>query len=496
MEKYTRSLCVALLCVMVALGVFAQSGNLTTGAIAGKVTDNTGSPLPGVTVTVTSLDTGLTRTNYTGADGAYDFNLLPPGTYKIVAELTGLGSAGIPRATVLLGNTTRADLKIAPAVAETITVTASAPIVDTQRTGLAQSVTSQQIENLPIFGRDFRSLATLTPGVTGASYDGSITANGARPLSTDYNIDGASSNNDFYGQQTGGSRPQFTFSQAAIKEFQVVRTQYDAEYGRGVGATVNAITKSGTNDIDGQVFFFDRKASWASARPSAHPADVAGTTYWMPITDAYLAKDSTQPGFTLGGPLVRDQLFYFVGADGQKQNQPVLIGYDMRTSTQFTALTAAQQQQLFDKIQSVVGAPYQDGLSYGVDNKLKTYLLKADANIGTKNHWSLRDNITNYDTTNSGSTSSFGLNQTNEVDKFYQLVAEGDTIFTSNAFNQLILQLGRDQRPVTARYSGTEFSIDWGQTQYFGTNDTTPSTADEKKYQFKDTFQWQAKGSR
>lgn len=486
-----RSFCVALLCVLVTLGAFAQTGSLTTGSIAGKVTDNAGAPLPGVTVTATSLETGMTRSTYTGSDGAYDFNLLPPGNYKVVAELEGLGKSAVPKATVLLGNTTKSDLKIAPAVAETITVTAAAPIVDTQRAGLAQSVTSTQIENLPIFGRDFRSLATLTPGVTAASYDGSITANGARPLSTDYNIDGASSNNDFYGQQTGGSRPQFTFSQAAIKEFQVVTAQYDAEFGRGVGATVNAISKSGTNDVDGQIFYFDRRTSWASSRPLAHQASVGGTNYWLPITDAYLAKDSTQPGFAVGGPIVRDQLFYFANFDSMKQNQPVLIGDNMLNSTNFTSLSPTDQQKVLDKIQSVVGAPYQEGLNYSVDNKLKTYLVKFDANVGTKNHWSLRDNITKYDTTNSGSTSSFGLNQTNEIDKFYQIVAEGDTIFTASAFNQVIAQIGRDQRPVTSRYGGTEFAINWGRSQYFGSNDTTPSTADEKKYQFKDTLQWQ-----
>ncbi len=497
MEKPTRSLCVALLCVMVALGAFAQSGNLTTGSIAGKITDNTGSPLPGVTVTTTSLDTGLTRTTYSGSDGAYDFNLLPPGTYKIVAELTGLGKTAVPRATVLLGNTTRADIKIAPAVAETITVTAAAPIIDTQRTGLAQSVTSQQIENLPLFGRDFRSLATLTPGIGTSGYSGDptgITANGARPLSTDYNIDGASSNNDFYGQQTGGSRPPFTFSQAAIKEFQVIRTQYDAEYGRGVGATVNAISKSGTNDIDGQLFYYDRRTSWAATRPTVINTNIGGTSYPLAVSDSYLAKDSTQPGFTVGGPLIRDQLFYFAGADGQKQSQPVVIGNDMRTYAQFLALTPDQQAAVLSKIQNAVGAPYQDGLNYSVDNKLKTYLVKLDGNLGSKNHWSLRDNITNYNTSNSGSTTSFGLNQTKEVDKFYQVVLEGDTIFTSNAFNQFIAQVGRDQRPVTTQYGGTEFALNFGYTQYFGLNDTTPSTADEKKYQLKDTVQFQWKG--
>jgi Carboxypeptidase regulatory-like domain len=483
MSMRTRSLCVALLCAMVALGAFAQSVNFTTGSIAGKVTDNSGAPLPGVTVTTTNLDTGLTRNTYTDKDGVYDFNLLPPGNYKVVAELAGLGSANVARTTVLLGSTTNANLKLSPQVSESITVTAATPIIDTQRTGMAQSVTNRQIENLPLLGRDFRSLASLTPGITTGSFDTSaITANGARPLSTDYNIDGASSNNDFFGSQTGGTRPPFTFSQAAIKEFQVVTSRYDAESGRGVGAVVNAITKSGTNDLEGQVFYFDRRASWASKRSTVINTNIGGTTYPLTISDSFLAKDSTQPGFVVGGPIVRDKIFYFVGADGQKQSQPFVIGTDMRTSAQFLALTPAQQQTVLSKIQTAVGAPYEQGLTYSQDNNLKTYLVKVDGNLGAKNHWSLRDNITKYDTTNTGSASSFGLNQSNEVDKFYQAVLEGDTVITNNLFNQFIGQIGRDQRPVTARNTGTEFSINWGSFQQFGAADTTPNVADEKKY--------------
>src|SRR5439155_19978632 len=131
----------------------------------------------------------------TESDGTFLISLLPPGNYRLEAELAGLGKSAVPRVTVLLGNTTKADIKLSPAVAETITVTAAAPVVDTQRTGTTASITNQQIEDLPILGRDFRSLAALTPGMTLSSFDGTITANGARGLSTDFNIDGANSTN-------------------------------------------------------------------------------------------------------------------------------------------------------------------------------------------------------------------------------------------------------------------------------------------------------------
>jgi len=495
-QNRARILFMALLCCVISVAAFGQGGNITNGSISGHVTDSSGAGLPGVTVSATNAATGLNRTEVTDNSGAYQFNLLPPGKYRVDAELAGLGKASLPSVTVLLGNDTRADVKITPQINESITVSAVAPIIDTNRTGMAASVTTQQIQNLPLLGRDFRSLAALTPGISTASFDGSITANGARPLSTDYNIDGASSNNDFFGQQTGGSRPPFTFSQAAIKEFQVIRTQYDAEYGRGVGAVVNAITKSGTNDLDGELFYFSRKKGWADTRPLTVNRDINGTTFPLSISDSFLAIDVNQPGFALGGPIVHDKLFFFVNADGMKRTQPVLFGAasDMRTSAQFNALSAAQQAAVLAKIQTAVGQPYEAGLKYDIGNKLNTYLVKLDQNLGSTTHLSLRDNITKYDTTDSGSTTTFGLNQTNEVDKFYQIALEGDTVLGNNLFNQFIGQVGRDQRPVTAATTGTEFSINWGTNQFFGAADTTPNTADEKKYQIKETLQYQWHG--
>jgi hypothetical protein len=496
MNNRTRSLFMALLCCVITVAAFGQGVNITNGSINGQVTDSSGAVLPGVTVTATNADTGQTRSGVTDNKGEYSLNLLPPGRYRVDAELAGLGKTSAPNVTVLLGNDTRTDLKLAPQVSESITVSSVAPVIDTQRTGMAASVTNKQIQNLPLLGRDFRALASLTPGVSAGSFDtASITANGARPLSTDFNIDGASSDNDFFGQQTGGTRAPFTFSQAAIKEFQVIRTQYDAEYGRGVGAIVNAITKSGGNNLEGELFYFDRSKSWASKRSATINTNINGTTFPLVVSDSFLAKNVTEPGFDLGGPILRDKLFFFVNADGQKNSQPALIGNDLRTSAQFLALTAAQQAAVLSKIQTNVGLPYESGLSYTQANKLNTYLVKLDGNLGEKNHWSLRDNITKFNTTDSGSTTTFGLNQTNEVDKFYQVALEGDSVFTSNLFNQFIGQVGRDQRPVTATNTGTEFSINYStNTQFFGAADTTPNTADEKKYQLKDTLNYQWRG--
>jgi hypothetical protein len=480
--RITRSLFAALLCLFAAFGMYAQSGNLTTGAVGGQVTDAGGAGLPGVTVTVINLDTGLTRSTVTENDGTYAINLLPPGSYKVTAELAGLGSANVPKTTVLLGNTTKTNIKLTPSVSESITVTAAAPIVDPTRSGTATSVTERQIEDLPILARDFKSLASLTPGVT-AAFGGRITSNGARGLATDYNIDGATSNNDFFGEQTGGTRAPFTFSQAAIKEFQVVRSQYNAEFGRGVGSQLNAITKSGSNNTDGEVFYFRRDRSWSTSRPAV-------LSNGQTVTESFRAKDSTQPGFAVGGPIMRDKLFYFANYDGQNQKLPI-SPTDLTLNAGFTSLTPALQQQFYDKIQALVGHPYADELVYNQTFNQKTYLGKLDANVGMKNHFSLRDNYTNF---TNGNNQSFNLlsNQGVEHDKFNQAVAQGETVFTNNFFNQFILQHSTDERPIDANANTPEVVITYaaGRTAFFGQNDFLPNNTKEKKNQIKDTVQY------
>jgi hypothetical protein len=480
--RTTRSLFVALLCVFAAFGAFAQGNNSTTGSINGIVTDNTGGALPGVTVTVTNVDTGLSRNTVTENDGTYAVNLLPPGNYRVVAELAGLGSATVPKANVLLGNNTKADIRLTPSVSESITVTAAAPIVDPTRSGTATSVTEQQIENLPILARDFKSLASLTPGIQTA-FGNRITSNGARGIATDYNIDGASSNNDFFGEQTGGTRAPFTFSQAAIREFQVIRSQYNSEYGRGVGATLNAITKSGSNNTDGEVFYFRRSRAWADSRSLV-------LSNGQTVTESFRAKDSTQPGFAIGGPVIHDRLFYFANFDGQRQKLPV-TATDITRNAGFTALTPALQQQFLDKVALLIGHPYTEELNYDQTFNQKTYLIKFDANVGMKNHFSIRDNYTNFENGNNQSLTTLHSNQGVENDKFNQLVGQGETVFTSNLFNQFIVQRSSDERPIVPTSSSTEVGVTYasGSTVFIGQNDFLPNNTKEVKTQLKDTVQ-------
>lgn len=474
---------ILLACVLGLPSLAAAQATAVTGQVEGRVTDTKGGALPGLTVTVTSTETGFKRVVVSGADGAYLANLLPPGRYRVDAELSGLGRAVAGPIDVLLDRSTRADLTLRPSVSETVDVVATAPLVDTSRTAMTMSVTNEQIQNLPLLGRDFRALASLTPGVVD-SFGGRITANGARGVATDYNIDGASSNNDFFGENTGGTRAPFTFSQAAIKEFQVVRSQYDAEFGRGVGAQLNAVTRSGSNEVSGEVFLYGRRRDWAASRQLLFNN---GQT----VVDSFRAKDSTQPGFAVGGPIVRDRLFFFGNFDAQRQKLPV-TATDIRTTTNYLALTPALQQQFLTKLENFLGASYDTQLSYDQTYDQNTYLGKVDWNLGTKIRLSIRDNYTNFENANNqpiGQQSNQGV----ENDKFNQLVGQMTMVVSPQIVNLLTVQHSNDQRPIEPVFRpGPEIQISGITTGSisFGRLNSLPNNTKENKLQVKNTLQY------
>ena len=476
MHSRIRSLMVAMLVVLCTAGVaLAQSGNVTTGAIAGVVADTSNAALPGVTVTVTNTQTGLTRNTVTENDGSYIIQLLPPGTYRVEASLEGLGRAQRPSALVLLGNTTKVDLAINPAISEQITVTAEAPVVDTRQTGLAASVTEEQIENLPILGRDFRDLALLTPGAV-TSFGERVAFNGGRGIATDYNIDGADTNSDFFGEQRGGTRAPFTFSQAAIREFQVIRSAFSAEYAKGSGGTLNAITKSGTNEFKGELFYYTRRADWASERPITNDG--------LNINDTFLAKDVDQYGFALGGPIMRDRLFFFVNTDWQDFARGV-VAADFRQDTDFLALSAAQQTQFIERVQQLTGRSVADEFNFETTDDQRVYMIKLDANIGSQHHISFRDNFSNYENLGSEGTTPFSNNGIFE-NNFNSAVLSAESVLSDGIFNQAIVQFSTEERPRTPTVTSimaTQIQ-DIGYT--FGQSDFLPSDLVEDKFQFKD----------
>lgn len=473
-----RKLPVIILAALMSILSASAQTTSTTGSIAGRVLDNSGSALPGVTVTASNVDTGLVRTAVTEGDGSYRVQLLPPGTYRVEAELSGLGTARRDRITVLLGSSSSLDLAINPQISDEITVTASAPVVDVRQSGLTTAVTESQIENLPILGRDFRDLALLTPGAV-TTFGDRVALNGARGIATTYNIDGADTNSDFFGEQRGGTRAPYTFSQAAIREFQVLRSTFSAEYSRSVGATLNAITKSGTNEFDGQVFFFRRDKEWASERPNRFRG--------LPITDTFEAKDVDQYGFAFGGPIVRDRLHFFLNTDFQDFSRGV-NAFDFRTDPDFAGLPVDTRNAFISRVEQLLGGSLANEFGYQTAEDQRTYLAKLDANLGSKHHLSVRDNFSEFENFGSEGTNPRSAQGT-FANQFNTAVLQSESVFTNSMFNQAILQLSKEERPRTPVNDRIPYTRVFGEISYsFGQLDFLPNNLIEDKLQLKDTL--------
>src|SRR5687768_14707216 len=303
-----RRTLLVLLLLLSASSLFAQS-QATTGVIEGVVSDPSGAALPGVTVTLRNTETNYTQRLVTDSAGRFRGVLLPLGAYELTAELEGFARRMLRGYTLNVGQTLTANVSLSQAaVAESIVVTAETPLVETARTEGSTRIDQASVEGLPNNGRNFLEYTKMTPGVTivqGPDGD-ELSINGQKGISNNVSVDGADFNNPFFGEQRGGQRPAFTFNLDAVKEMVVIADGANAEFGRSQSGFVNVITKSGTNDLKGTAHFVFKNDSLSSnaKRPDGSEA---------PKFDS----EQFQTGFTLGGPLRQDKLFYFVAYDMQ-----------------------------------------------------------------------------------------------------------------------------------------------------------------------------------
>jgi hypothetical protein len=306
MKHVSKALCAVLMTALtLAMPALARGqSQATTAEINGRVVDAQGGVLPGVTVTARSPETGYVRTVVSNEDGVFSLPLMPPGTYELTVELAGFGTfKQTVRPTVGANITINPTLQVA-GVAESITVSAAAPIVETSATVRTTTVDQEAIENLPINGRRFQDFITLTPTVQVDTQRGQLSFAGQRGINANVSIDGADYNQPFFGGIRGGERSNnaFTIPQEAIKEFQVVASGYSAEFGRSTGGLVNAITKSGTNTPNGTVFYVNRPREWAERNAFGQNA----------------SPTQHQFGGSVGGPIARNRVFYFAAAELQR----------------------------------------------------------------------------------------------------------------------------------------------------------------------------------
>src|SRR6266851_173964 len=249
------------------LGIVRLDAQAVSGTILGAVRDATGAAVVKVPVTINSVDTGLTRTVYTDQAGEYTAPSLPPGAYMVSVEMPGFKKTSIGALQLGVDQKQRVDITLEiGAVAETVQVEGQSPVVKSDSSELGETVTEQQIKDLPLNGRDFVQLTRVIPGVLrgipGANIDGagslawrasaSFSANGQRPRDNNFLLDGVDNNETWL--QTVVLFP----SVEALDEFKLQTSTYSAEFGHSLGGVVNIQIKSGANQFHGNVFEFLR----------------------------------------------------------------------------------------------------------------------------------------------------------------------------------------------------------------------------------------------
>ncbi len=308
-----------ILCFVTTPAANAQS--TTDGAIGGTVTDPSGGVVPNATVVTENLGTGAKETGTTDGVGRYQIIHLQPGLYSLEVTSTGFAAFKALKVTVEVGRTTTIDAKLAVKTAsETVVATAEAPVMVTDRADFSTNINNTTIENLPVNARRWSWFALSTPGAVPDGGFGLVSFRGISGLLNNNTVDGADNNQAFFSEERGRTRISYSSSEASIQEFQINTSNYSAEYGRAAGGVVNAVTKSGTNRIHGQAFWYDRNSDWGAINPfQTHR--VPGVSTPVP----FLPEDKRhQFGGGIGGPILKDKLFFFFSADQQLRPFPAV----------------------------------------------------------------------------------------------------------------------------------------------------------------------------
>jgi hypothetical protein len=312
----------ALVCSVSTAG--AQQG---TAALAGRVTDPQGGVLPGVNIIVTNEDSGVFREVMTGPEGGYAVTQIVPGRYRINAKLEGFKALDRRGVTLTVGQTTTLNLTMeVGGLTETLTVTGNAPLVDVSSATIGGHISAEELNDLPSVNRNYMAFVGNVPGAiflpSAGFLNDTFQANGQPSSANNVVFDGANNTDEQRGSNVGG---QTRAANESIAEVQIITNSFDAEWGRASGAVVNAVTKSGTNQLSGSAFGFftgkkvTEKDFFTNAQNAEKP-DV-GKEEW---------------GFTIGGPVVRNKLHYFLSVERLALNRAWAKSYENRPDLSFS----------------------------------------------------------------------------------------------------------------------------------------------------------------
>jgi outer membrane receptor protein involved in Fe transport len=442
--------CVAL----VSANAFAQQ---TNGTILGRVMDAQGAAIPGATVTAKNPGTGFVRTVVSDEVGTYRLSALPVGQYEIAVELAGFSTIDRKGLVVSVGQTLTVDFELKVAnVAETITVTAASPMIESTVSSVGGVVDIGRIESLPLNGRQFANLAATIPGVglgfhtdptKSTQYSPQI--NGGNGRNLNYQIDGGDNNDD----TVGGLLQLFPLE--AIQEFNLVTSRAKAENGRSNGGVMNIVTKSGTNDLHGSFFEMFRDTAMNSRTTTEKNNNIDKQDYRR-----------NQFGGSFGGPIVRDKLHYFGAVERTQQD----------------TYQAVNTKGLFPAQDGIYATPYRETLMN----------IKGTANVSANQYLSVRygrnQNSQPYGASAVKPPNGWGTseNSFNSFNINHNLVVGGDRL------NEFIFQYADFRNHIGANSTDPYQSFPNGVS--VGQSPNTPQTTEQKKWQFRDDFSWHVSG--
>lgn len=306
MKKVLSCVCFLALCLLFASSSWGQA-QITTGTVQGDVTDERGGSVPGATVEAKNLDTDLIRTETTDNDGHFSFPSLTPGRYTLTISKSGFTTIVQQNVNVTVGGVLTIPVSVKVSSVATQVIVTDVPVIEVTKTESSATLEEAAIATTPVLGRKFEDLLTLTPGVSiSQGPDGDeININGQRGIFNNISLDGGDYNNGFFGEQVGGQRAAVDITLEAVKEFQIIASGANAEFGRSAGSAINVITKSGTNNIHGSAFEYFRTESLTAA-----------TSDGKPLKDFR----RNQFGGSLGGPIKKDKLFFFGATEGIRED--------------------------------------------------------------------------------------------------------------------------------------------------------------------------------
>lgn len=462
MTRKIKFLATAIFCLALgATQIFAQS--TVTGGIQGRVVDPQGAVVPNATIKIKNSGTNAEVTTQTNNDGNYRVTNLQPGTYTVEASAAGFSTVKVERIVVEVGQSTSVEIPLKIQGSETVVdVTAEAPVINTNDNANSTNINQTSINELPINGRRWSNFALLAPGTVPDGTFGLISFRGISGLLNNNTIDGGDNNQAFFSEERGRTRINYVISQASIREFQLNTSNYSAEYGRSAGGVTNAVTKSGTNEFRGELFYYNRNNRNGARNPRAFQSIFAnGVT----TTVAAKPKDlREQFGGAIGGPIVKDKLFFFFSYDQQRRNFPGLGAF-----TQANFLTTANVAQLTTALGVQVPGQPNGTLGRGltlaqVNNTLAflnsltgetprkgdqtLFFPKIDWQINGKNLFSISYNRLRWESPNGIQTQAVNnRSRSNFGDDFVEvdsINARLQTTISGNMLNEFRFQYGRD----------------------------------------------------